>query len=134
MNKKKVYILEDRGVLFIQGKDSREFLQNLITNDIDKVNETSSCFASLLTPQGKYLFDFLIIKHKNGNNSIIVPELKAVIEDRDGTYSPLALYYLIDNNLIDNRDVVEEALEIIEPLTQEVIPELIEQDTKDGDS
>ena len=66
MNKKKVYILEDRGVLFIQGKDTREFLQNLITNDIDKVNETSSCFASLLTPQGKYLFDFLIIKHKNG--------------------------------------------------------------------
>ena len=66
MNKKKVYILEDRGILFLQGKDTKEFLQNLITNDIDKVNETNSCFASLLTPQGKYLFDFLIIKHKNG--------------------------------------------------------------------
>ena len=66
MNKKKVYILEDRGILFVQGKDAKEFLQNLITNDIDKVNETNSCFASLLTPQGKYLFDFLIIKHKNG--------------------------------------------------------------------
>jgi len=66
MNKKKVYILEDRGILFVQGKDVKEFLQNLITNDIDKVNEANSCFASLLTPQGKYLFDFLIIKHKNG--------------------------------------------------------------------
>ena len=66
MNKKKVYILEDRGVLFVQGKDAKEFLQNLITNDINKVNENNSCFASLLTPQGKYLFDFLIIKHKNG--------------------------------------------------------------------
>ncbi len=66
MNKKKVYILEDRGVLFIQGTDATEFLQNLITNDISKVNENNSCFASLLTPQGKYLFDFLIIKHKNG--------------------------------------------------------------------
>ena len=66
MNKKKVYILEDRGILFVQGKDTKEFLQNLITNDIDKVNETNSCFASLLTPQGKYLFDFLIVKHKNG--------------------------------------------------------------------
>ena len=66
MNKKKVYILEDRGILFIQGQDTREFLQNIITNDINKVNETNSCFASLLTPQGKYLFDFLIIKHKNG--------------------------------------------------------------------
>ena len=36
--------------------------------------------------------------------------------------------------LIDNRNVVEEALEIIEPLTQEVAPKPIEQDTKDGDS
>ena len=66
MNKKKVYILEDRGILFVQGKDAKVFLQNLVTNDIEKVNETKSCFASLLTPQGKYLFDFLIIKHKNG--------------------------------------------------------------------
>ena len=66
MNKKKVYILEDRGILFVQGKDAKGFLQNLITNDIDKVNETNSCFASLLTPQGKYLFDFLVVKHKNG--------------------------------------------------------------------
>ena len=66
MNKKKVYILEDRGILFVKGKDTKEFLQNLITNDIDKVNETNSCFASLLTPQGKYLFDFLVVKHKNG--------------------------------------------------------------------
>ncbi len=66
MNKKKVYILEDRGILFVQGEDAKEFLQNLITNDINKVNETNSCFASLLTPQGKYLFDFLIVKHKNG--------------------------------------------------------------------
>ena len=66
MNNKKVYILEDRGILFIQGEDSKEFLQNIITNDIDKVDDSNSCFASILTPQGKYLYDFLIIKHKNG--------------------------------------------------------------------
>ena len=36
--------------------------------------------------------------------------------------------------LIDNRNVVEEALEIIEPLKQEVVPEPINDDTKDGDS
>ena len=59
MNKKKVYILEDRGILFVQGKDAKEFLQNLITNDINKVSETSSIFSALLNPQGKYLFDFI---------------------------------------------------------------------------
>ena len=58
MNIKNVYILEDRGILFINGSDTKEFLQNLITNDINKVNDTNSCFASLLTPQGKFLFDF----------------------------------------------------------------------------
>jgi hypothetical protein len=54
-----------------------------------------------------------IIKHKNGDNSIIVPELKTVIEDKDGTYSPLALYYLIDNNLIDNRDEINDLFDIL---------------------
>ena len=61
-----VYIFKDRGILFINGVDAKEFLQNLISNDINKVNEERSCFASLLTPQGKFLFAFIIIKHKSG--------------------------------------------------------------------
>ena len=66
MNTQNVYILEDRGILYINGADAKEFLQNLISNDINKVTETYSCFASLLTPQGKFLFSFIIIKHKSG--------------------------------------------------------------------
>jgi folate-binding protein YgfZ len=66
MNYQNVYILEDRGILYINGTDAKEFLQNMISNDIDKVREDSSCFASLLTPQGKFLFAFIIIKHKSG--------------------------------------------------------------------
>ena len=61
-----VYILDDRGILYINGKDSKEFLQNLISNDISKVSDSNSCFASLLTPQGKFLFAFIISKHKSG--------------------------------------------------------------------
>jgi len=66
MEKDQIFFLKDRGIVFINGKDAKEFLQNIVTNDINKVNDTSSCFASLLTPQGKYLFDFIIVKHKNG--------------------------------------------------------------------
>ena len=66
MNKNKIYILEDRGLLYIQGHDVKEFLQNIISNDIHKVSNTFSCYASLLTPQGKYLFDFILLKHKKG--------------------------------------------------------------------
>jgi len=66
MNSQKVYILEDRGILYINGADSKEFLQNMISNDINKVNEDNSCFASLLSPQGKFLFAFIVAKHKSG--------------------------------------------------------------------
>ena len=66
MNIKNIYILEDRGILFVNGPDVKEFLQNLITNDINKVDDANSCFSSLLSPQGKFLFDFLVIKHKKG--------------------------------------------------------------------
>ena len=61
-----VFILEERGILYISGEDTDTFLQNLISNDIKKVNDSNSCFASLLTPQGKYLFEFIITKHKKG--------------------------------------------------------------------
>ena len=66
MNTQKVYILEDRGILYINGVDAKEFLQNIISNDINRVNENNSCFASLLSPQGKFLFAFIIAKHKSG--------------------------------------------------------------------
>ena len=66
MNINSACILEDRGILFVDGIDAKDFLQNIITNDINKVSDNSSCFASLLTPQGKFLFDFIVVKHKKG--------------------------------------------------------------------
>ena len=66
MNIKNVYILDDRAILYINGEDAKEFLQNLISNDINKVNDVNSCFSSLLTPQGKFLYEFIIIKYKSG--------------------------------------------------------------------
>ena len=61
-----IYILKDRAILYISGEDSKDFLQNLISNDINKVTDKSSCFASLLTPQGKFLYEFIVVKHKSG--------------------------------------------------------------------
>ena len=42
MNIKNVYILEDRAILYLNGEDTKEFLQNLISNDINKVSETNT--------------------------------------------------------------------------------------------
>ncbi len=64
--KNSVYILQDRAILYINGADAKDFLQNLVSNDVNKVSDDSSCFASLLTPQGKFLYEFIIVKHKQG--------------------------------------------------------------------
>ena len=46
MNIKNVYILDDRAILYINGEDAKGFLQNLISNDINKVSDVNSCFSS----------------------------------------------------------------------------------------
>ena len=66
MEKDQIFILKDRGVVFISGENVKDFLQNIVTNDINRVNDNHSSFSSLLSPQGKYLFDFIIVKHKQG--------------------------------------------------------------------
>ena len=66
MNKESIYILEDRGIIYINGNDTFDYLQNIISNDLNKVTDNQSCFSYLLTPQGKYLFEFIVVKHKGG--------------------------------------------------------------------
>ncbi len=66
MEKDQIILLEDRGLISIIGEDTKNFLQNIITNDIEKVSFSSSIFSALFTPQGKYLFEFFVIKSKNG--------------------------------------------------------------------
>ena len=88
MNIKDVYILDDRAILYINGGDVKEFLQNLISNDINKVSETNSCFSSLMTPQGKFLYEFILVKHKNG---FLIDCEKTQI---DGLYKQLSIYKL----------------------------------------
>lgn len=52
--------LKDRGIISIDGPDAPSFLQSLISNDINKVNDLNTIYAALLTPQGKFLHDFMI--------------------------------------------------------------------------
>ena len=66
MKKDQVVILEKRGVILVSGEDAKDFLQNIITNDINKVSNKNSVFSALLTPQGKYLNEFFIIQNNKG--------------------------------------------------------------------
>ena len=58
------YFYKNSSSLFlsIEGGDSNEFLQNLITNDINKCSEDNILYSCLLSPQGKFLSDFFIFK------------------------------------------------------------------------
>ncbi len=52
--------LDDRAVLAVSGSDAAGFLQGLVTNDVARLADGGAIHAALLTPQGKYLFDFLV--------------------------------------------------------------------------
>ena len=64
METDKAYIAS-KSFISINGEDSIDFIQNIISNDIKKVTDNNCIFASLLTPQGKFLFEFIIFKTKN---------------------------------------------------------------------
>jgi folate-binding protein YgfZ len=54
------FVATDRAVLRIGGSEARSFLQGLISNDVRRLDE-GAIYAALLTPQGKYLFDFFLV-------------------------------------------------------------------------
>ena len=66
MEKDQIVILEDRGLISVEGLDSKDFLQNIMSNDINLVGENSSIFSGIFTPQGKYLYEFFVVKSTNG--------------------------------------------------------------------
>jgi folate-binding protein YgfZ len=55
-------LLEERGILAVSGPDRRPFLQGLVSNDVEKVGPATARYAALLTAQGKYLHDFIIVE------------------------------------------------------------------------
>ena len=63
--KNKYIVFEDRSFFEIKGEDKDTFLQGLITNDINKCTDKKSIYSAFLSPQGKFLADFFILKYEN---------------------------------------------------------------------
>lgn len=59
--------LPDRGVVKVAGEDARNFLNGLVTTDLDKLKPGLGRFGALLTPQGKIIVDFLITEAPAGH-------------------------------------------------------------------
>ena len=59
---KKAAMLEDRGVISVSGEDATSFLQGLLTNDVERLGPSEARYGALLTPQGKILFDMIVVR------------------------------------------------------------------------
>jgi len=54
--------LQDRGIVRVSGEDAASFLQGVLTNDVENLKPYEACYAALLSPQAKILFDFLVVR------------------------------------------------------------------------
>ena len=59
-------ILKGRAILSVTGADAVSFLQGLVSNDVERVTASHSIWAAFLTPQGKFLHEFMMIQQPNG--------------------------------------------------------------------
>ena len=99
--------LSQRRVIRITGDDARPFLQGLISNDIARADGTHGLYGALLTPQGKYLFDFFIVADGDAllldvlgtDADALIKKLtmfklrsKVALEDTSDTYDTYALF------------------------------------------
>jgi len=71
-------VLEDRGLLALAGDDVVPFLQGIVTNDVGALSDDRTIYAALLTPQGKYLHDFFLIRL---GETVLVDAPKARLDD-----------------------------------------------------
>ncbi|TDK37623.1 folate-binding protein [Rhizobium deserti] len=81
--------LPSRSLIRISGKDAQDFLQNLITTDVDGLLPTEARPGALLTPQGKILFDFLV--WRDGGDGFT---LETDLSQRDALIRRLTMYKL----------------------------------------
>lgn len=80
--------LKDRAVIALEGGEARGFLQGLITNDMTRLVPGSGLYAALLTPQGKILYDFLIVE---GDGAVL---LDCAADSADALVRRLTMYRL----------------------------------------
>ena len=62
--KKSIFNIENNVLILVEGDDKFKFLQGIISNDIEILKKKKSIYASILTPQGRFLYDFFIFNIK----------------------------------------------------------------------
>ncbi len=94
-------VLERRSVLVVSGADAGAFLQNLISNDVDRVNARRTIYATLLTPQGKFLHDFMVSAHPRTADAYLIETEAGRVDDLE---KRLTMYRLRADVTIEHAD------------------------------
>lgn len=95
--------LPDRSVVKVAGEDARNFLNGLITTDLDRLKPGLGQFGALLTPQGKIIVDFLITEVPAGHGGgFLIDCPKALAE---GLATKLKFYKLRAKVTVENLDL-----------------------------
>jgi predicted negative regulator of RcsB-dependent stress response len=94
-NRKKILIIASTTLILIVGYFSFDEIKN--RNKIKLANQ----------------FNIAVTGYENDKNDKITKNLENIINEKDATYSPLALYFLIDNNLIEDQGKINKFFDVL---------------------
>ena len=116
----------DEDTSIIDNRTRNERIKNFIINNKKKLISLIIVFIILIISFYSYQiyldkkredisnrYNSAIIEYEAANKSKIIPILKDIINAKDATYSPLALYFIIDNNLINDKDEINSFFDIL---------------------
>ena len=116
----------DEDTSIIDNRTRNERIKNFIINNKKKLISLIIAFIILIISFYSYQiyldkkredisnrYNSAIIEYEAANKSKIIPILKDIINTKDATYSPLALYFIIDNDLINNKNEINSFFDIL---------------------
>ena len=116
----------DEDTSIIDNRTRNERIKNFIINNKKKLISLIIVFIILIISFYSYQiyldkkredisnrYNSAIIEYEAANKSKIIPILKDILNSKDATYSPLALYFIIDNNLTDDKDEINSFFDIL---------------------
>ena len=116
----------DEEITIINTKTRNEKIKNFFLRNKKKLISTLALLILILLSVYSYQeyknnnfeklsdkYNSAIIDYESGDKTKIIISLKEIVEEKDSTYSPLALYFLIDNKLIKNKAEINELFDIL---------------------
>ena len=116
----------DEDTSIIDNRTRNERIKNFIINNKKKLISLIIAFIILIISFYSYqiyldkkqedisnTYNSAIIEYEAANKTKIIPILKDILNSKDATYSPLALYFIIDNNLINDKSEINSFFDIL---------------------